>query len=72
MSETYSVLRSSVLPSLLRVEAGSSKALYPHKLFEAGEVCLPDGDDATGSRSENRVAALWASADSGRTARRAF
>jgi phenylalanyl-tRNA synthetase beta chain len=65
MSETYSVLRSSVLPSLLRVEAGSSKALYPHKLFEAGEVCLPDADDASGARTENRVAALWASADSG-------
>jgi phenylalanyl-tRNA synthetase beta chain len=65
MSETYSVLRSDVLPSLLRVEAGSSKALYPHRLFEAGEVCAPDPRADGGSRTENRVAALWASAGTG-------
>jgi phenylalanyl-tRNA synthetase beta chain len=65
MSETYSVLRSSVLPSLLRVEARSAKALYPHRLFEAGEVCLLDPHAAGGSRTEQRLAALWAAADSG-------
>jgi phenylalanyl-tRNA synthetase beta chain len=65
MTETYSVLRSAVLPSLLRVEAQSSKALYPHKLFEAGEVCLCDSDAPAGSVTEHRLGALWASADSG-------
>lgn len=65
MSETYSVLRSSIIPSLLRVEAQSSKALYPHKLFEVGEVCLPDAEDITGSRTEQRLAAIFAAADSG-------
>jgi phenylalanyl-tRNA synthetase beta chain len=65
MTETYSVLRSRLLPSLLRVEAQSSKALYPHKLFEGGEVCVLDGRDAFGSRTEQRLAALWAAADSG-------
>lgn len=65
MSETYSVLRTSVIPSLLRVEAQSSKALYPHKLFEVGEVCLPEGEDVTGSRTEQRLAAIFAAADSG-------
>ena len=65
MSETYSVMRSSVIPSLLRVEAQSSKALYPHRLFEVGEVCVPDGEDGTGSRSELKLAAIFAAADSG-------
>ncbi|MFH2001154.1 MAG: phenylalanine--tRNA ligase subunit beta [Planctomycetota bacterium] len=65
MTDTYSVLRSSIIPSLLRVESKSSKALYPHKLFEAGEVCRWDPDAPSGSRTETRLAALWASADSG-------
>jgi phenylalanyl-tRNA synthetase beta chain len=65
MSETYSVLRSSIIPSLLRVEAQSSRALYPHKLFETGEVCLFAPEEVNGSRTEQRVAALWAAADSG-------
>lgn len=65
MSETYSVLRSSILPSLLQVEARSAKAVYPHRLFEAGAVCLRDARAPTGTRTEQRVAALWAAADTG-------
>lgn len=65
MSETYSVLRSSIIPSLLRVEAQSSKALYPHRLFETGDVCEWDPENDSGSRTAQKVAALWASADSG-------
>lgn len=65
MTETYSVLRSGIVPSLLRVEAKSSKALYPHKLFEAGEVCKWDPAAESGSRTMTHVGALWASADSG-------
>ena len=65
MTDTYSVLRSSCLPSLLRVEAQSGKSLYPHRLFEAGEVCVRDDDEASGCRTEQRLTALWAAADSG-------
>lgn len=65
MTETYSVLRRSLLPSLLRVEAHSSKALYPHKLFEAGEVCRTDSGTRSGTVTEHKLAGLWASADSG-------
>ncbi|MBU0756335.1 MAG: phenylalanine--tRNA ligase subunit beta, partial [Planctomycetes bacterium] len=65
MTETYSVLRRSILPSLLRVEARSSKAVYPHKLFEAGEICLPAPDVPAGTKTEHYLAGLWASADSG-------
>ncbi|MEK7286389.1 MAG: phenylalanine--tRNA ligase subunit beta [Nitrospirota bacterium] len=38
MTERYAVPRSAILPSLLRVEGKSSKAYYPHRLFEVGEV----------------------------------
>lgn len=40
MSELYSTVRNSLLPSLLNVEGLSSKASYPHRIFEVGEVAL--------------------------------
>ncbi len=56
-SASYSVLRDSLLPSLLRVEAASAKALYPHRVFEAGEVEVSAGGTF---RTETRLAALVA------------
>lgn len=56
-SASYSVLRDSLLPSLLRVEAASTKALYPHRLFEAGEVETMNRETF---RTETRLAALVA------------
>lgn len=38
MTERFSLLRSWLLPALLGVEGNSSKAYYPHRLFEVGEV----------------------------------
>lgn len=38
MNERFSLLRPSLLPSLLRVEGASSKAFYPHRIFEVGEI----------------------------------
>jgi phenylalanyl-tRNA synthetase beta chain len=37
---------------LLRVEAASSRAFYPHRLFEAGEVAIPDATHELGSSTE--------------------
>jgi phenylalanyl-tRNA synthetase beta chain len=51
MSETYGVLRRSLLPSLLRVEAASATALYPHRTFEVGECAIVDEGAAEGSRT---------------------
>lgn len=42
MTERFSLLRPWLLPSLLRVEGASSKAFYPHRIFEAGEVAQLD------------------------------
>ena len=40
MSESYSGVRSALIPSLLRVEMESSSTPYPHRIFEVGEVVI--------------------------------
>lgn len=52
MSQTFACLRQWITPSLLRVEAASTRSFYPHRLFEVGEVVSPDPTDgATGRTS---------------------
>jgi phenylalanyl-tRNA synthetase beta chain len=58
MSLAYSVLRNNVLPSLLNVEAASSKAFYPHRTFEVGEVAVIDPEENMGTRTDLNLAAL--------------
>ncbi len=58
MSLSYSVVRNWVLPSLLKVEAASSKSFYPHKIFEVGEVAIRDNTQETGSRTQLKAGAL--------------
>ena len=62
MSEAYSVLRRSLVPSLLRVEAASATSLYPHRLFEVGESVIGDPVPPEGSRTVSVVAASIAHA----------
>lgn len=63
MSQSFSALRQWMLPSLLRVEAASNRAFYPHRLFEVGEVAKPDATQALGSRTVMVLGALIAHAD---------
>jgi phenylalanyl-tRNA synthetase beta chain len=65
MSEGYAVLRRSLLPSLLRVEAASAIAPYPHRIFEVGECAAGDPDAAEGSRTASLAAAAIAHAAAG-------
>jgi phenylalanyl-tRNA synthetase beta chain len=58
MSLAYSVLRKRVIPSLLTVETASSKAFYPHRIFEAGEVAVLDPEAIMGSRTDLNLGAL--------------
>ncbi len=62
MALTFSCLRQWMLPSLLRVEAASSRAFYPHRLFEAGEVAIPDPSHELGSRTDTVLGAVMAHA----------
>jgi phenylalanyl-tRNA synthetase beta chain len=58
MSLAYSVLRNRVIPSLLNVEAASSKAFYPHRTFEVGEVAVLDERENMGSRTDLNLGAI--------------
>ncbi|HEX6386030.1 MAG TPA: phenylalanine--tRNA ligase subunit beta, partial [Anaerolineae bacterium] len=60
MNRNYSHLRDWVLPSLLEVESHSAGALYPHRIFEVGEVAVYDLTQNLGSRTESRLAAIIA------------
>jgi phenylalanyl-tRNA synthetase beta chain len=60
MSELYAVLRNTLVPSLLRMEGISSRATYPHRVFELGEVQVYDETADLKSRTEVRLAALIA------------
>ncbi len=60
MNASYSTLRDWILPSLLEVESRSAGAVYPHRVFEAGEVGILDPKAALVARTEQRLAALVA------------
>ncbi len=62
MSQSFACLRHWITPSLLRVEAASSRAFYPHRLFEVGEIAVPDSKQETGSRTLVALGALIAHA----------
>jgi phenylalanyl-tRNA synthetase beta chain len=62
MSLTYACLRPSLLASLLRVEAASARAFYPHQVFEVGEAAVPDQAQESGSRTATLLGALVAHA----------
>jgi phenylalanyl-tRNA synthetase beta chain len=63
MTLAYSCLRQWITPSLLRVEAASTRAFYPHRLFEVGEVAVPDATEETGTRTLMVLGALIAHAN---------
>jgi phenylalanyl-tRNA synthetase beta chain len=60
MLQHYSAVRDMVLPSLLITEAASSTALYPHRIFEAGQCARCEPAANYGSRTETHLAALLA------------
>jgi phenylalanyl-tRNA synthetase beta chain len=62
MSANYAVLRDSILPSLLAVEGVSSKAAYPHRVFEVGECEIADPATILGTRTQLKLGALVAHA----------
>lgn len=72
MNENYACVRDWVLPSLLEVESHSAGAVYPHYVFEAGEVAVLDDDATLGSRTEQRIGALLAHEKASFTEAQAF
>ena len=62
MSQNFACLRQGILPSLLRVESVSTRVFYPHRLFEVGEVVIPDLTHELGGRTVLSAGALIAHA----------
>jgi phenylalanyl-tRNA synthetase beta chain len=65
ISQSFSVLRQWIIPCLLRVESASSKAFYPHRIFEVGEVVLSDPQTDQGSQTVLKLAGLIAHPETG-------
>ena len=59
VSESYAVLRDSLLPGLLHFLAKNTHVPYPHKVFELGDVVLMDERAETRTRDERRLAATY-------------
>ncbi len=65
MSESYELVRNSALPALLASEAASSRAAYPHRIFEIGKVAVVDPRENYGSRTFTSLALLFADREAG-------
>lgn len=61
MSENYSIVRSSVLPSLFMAERESGTAVYPHKIFEYGKVAYAQPEKNTGTETADCLGFLQVS-----------
>ncbi len=62
MSENFEFVRDSILPCLLGSESISSRAAYPHRIFEAGKVAFKDESLNYGVATRQRLGFLLAHA----------
>jgi len=62
MSESFEYVRPSILPCLLNSESVSSRASYPHRIFEAGKVAFRNPLENYGVSTRQRIAFLLAHA----------
>jgi phenylalanyl-tRNA synthetase beta chain len=62
LSESVEYLRPSALPGLLASESVSSRAPYPHRIFEAGKVAFRNPIENYGVSTRQRIAFLLAHA----------
>ena len=65
MTESFDIVRNSIIPNLLASEADSAHAAYPHRIFEVGKVVVPDPTENQGSRTHNTLAFLVADREAG-------
>ena len=65
MSENYEVVRPSIIPSLLESESVSAHAVFPHKIFECGKVCVKDDSDNSGTVTKNNLGFLYSDSQVG-------
>lgn len=54
-SETFTCLRKSILPKLLKFLSANIDKDYPQKIFEIGKIIVPDSKMETKTREENHL-----------------
>jgi phenylalanyl-tRNA synthetase beta chain len=62
MAESFEYVRPSILPNLLGSESVSSRAQYPHRIFEVGKVAFRNPVENYGVSTRQRLAFLLAHA----------
>jgi len=65
MTESFDIVRNSIIPNLLASEAESAHAVYPHRIFEVGKVMVKDPSENYGCRTHNTLAFLFADREAG-------
>jgi phenylalanyl-tRNA synthetase beta chain len=65
MTESFNMVRNSVLPNLLMSEAESAHATYPHRIFEIGKTVVRDPSDNSGTRTDDTLGFLLADREAG-------
>ena len=58
MTESFEIVRNSIIPNLLASEAVSAHAAYPHRIFEVGKVVVKDPSDNQGCRTLDSLGLL--------------
>ena len=65
MTESFDVVRNSIIPNLLASEAASAHAVYPHKIFEVGKIAVRDPAANEGSHTWDALAFMVADREAG-------
>ena len=63
--QDFEVVRSSLLPGMLKTCSANRDAALPLRLFEVSDVCLLDTSKDVGARNERHICALYSSTTSG-------
>jgi len=65
MTETFALVRPAILPTALDFLSANTGEDYPQRIFEVGDVVVPNESSSTGTRTEQH--AVYALADSSAT-----
>ena len=63
MTESYEIVRNSILPNLLNSETISANAVYPHQIFEVGRIAKKDNKENYGTKTSNYLSFLYAASE---------
>ena len=67
MTESYDMVRNSIIPNLLASEAESAHAVYPHRMFEIGKIVVRDPRRTTARARTTRWPSSWQTGRRGST-----